>query len=71
MHAFFNGFFSVFLPPIIPPGDIPDWDGEGDDLGTEATEETFEPPSLASAWRKVGKHLRTAMSDYEYHTRQQ
>lgn len=71
MNAFLNGFFSVFLPPIIPPGDIPSLDLDGDGFIVKPAGELLAPPTLASTWQKVGKHLKTAMSDYEHHAKQQ
>ena len=70
MGAFFSGFFSVFVPQFVPTGCVSLFDPDEGAFVIEPAGEILAHPTLAVAWEKVGKHLQTAITDYEHHAAQ-
>jgi hypothetical protein len=70
MPTFLDGFFSVFRCPFSFPGDIPPMDWDVDGYVIKPCGVLVEPPSVRTAWEKVGNALRNAMTEYEHHIQQ-
>ena len=70
MSAFLDGFFSVFRCPFAVPGDIVLMNWDGDWHIVKPSGDVVEPPDIRTSWEKVGKYLRTAMTEYEHRIQQ-